>query len=380
MAQENNTKCVLIKTSGGETLEYYISSHPRLTQNNDRVTLTTDGETLEFGTDDIKKVYTSLATIRVVYILDGEVYKTYYHHAGVKFKPEPSPAKEGYNFSGWSDEPTIMPDHDVTITGSFAVNKYKLIYQVDGVEYKSSEIEYGSTITSEVAPTKEGYTFSGWSEIPSTMPAHDVTITGSFVINKYKLTYEVDGVEYKSSEVEYGSTITSEVAPTKEGYTFSGWSEIPSTMPAYDVTITGSFVVNQYVVTYMIGDEIYLTESVDYGSTITPPSVPTREGFVFSGWYGIPATMPAHDITVIGLYTTDIGGIYSENIQVKSGKVLYLSGLKPGESVSVYSISGKLMLLEKASAQGNLTISLSSLTQNMYIIKTISKTFKVSRK
>ena len=212
------------------------------------------------------------------------------------------------------------------------------------------------------------------------MPAHDVTITGSFVINKYKLTYEVDGVEYKSSEVEYGSAITSEAAPTKEGYTFSGWSEIPSTMPAYDVTITGSFVVNQYVVTYMIGDEIYLTESVDYGSTITPPSVPTREGFVFSGWYGIPATMPAHDITVIGLYTTDIGGIYSENIQVKSGKVLYLSGLKPGESVSVYSISGKLMLLEKASAQGNLTISLSSLTQNMYIIKTISKTFKVSRK
>lgn len=183
MAQEDGTKCVMIETSQGETLEYYISSHPRLTQNNDKVTLTSDEGALESSTVGIKKVYTSIATIKVVYTVDGEVYKTYYHHAGVNIKAEPAPEKEGYSFSGWNNEPTVMPDHDITIAGTFSINKYKLVYQVDGTDYKSIDVEYGATITPEAEPTKEGYTFSGWSEIPETMPAHDVTVTGTFTIN-----------------------------------------------------------------------------------------------------------------------------------------------------------------------------------------------------
>ena len=122
--------------------------------------------------------------------------------------------------------------------------KYKLIYIVDGEVYKTYEIEFGSTITPEAEPTKEGYTFSGWSEIPETMPDHDVTVTGTFTKNptaKYKLTYTVDGEEYKTCEIEEGATITPEPAPTKEGYSFSGWSEIPTTMPNHDVIVIGTF-------------------------------------------------------------------------------------------------------------------------------------------
>ena len=114
------------------------------------------------------------------------------------------------------------------------------------------------TTTPEVAPTKEGYTFSGWSEIPVTMPAKDVTITGTITINKYKLVYKVDGEVYKTYEIEYGKTITPEAAPTKEGYTFSGWNEIPSTMPAHDVEVMGTFIQVEFViddVTYEISGE-----------------------------------------------------------------------------------------------------------------------------
>lgn len=64
------------------------------------------------------------------------------------------------------------------------------------------------------------------------------------ISNKHTLTYVVDGVEYKAYEIETGTTITPEAEPTKEGYTFSGWSEIPETMPAKDVTITGIFTQN----------------------------------------------------------------------------------------------------------------------------------------
>ena len=177
----------------------------------------------------------------VIYMVDSEEFKKSVVEYGTAITAEEEPTKEGYTFSGWSEIPETMPANDVTVTGTFTVNKYKLVYQVDGEEYKSSEIEYGTAITAEEEPTKEGYTFSGWSEIPETMPANDVTVTGTFTVNKYKLVYQVDGEEYKSSEIEYGTAITAEEEPTKEGYTFSGWSEIPETMPAHDVIITGTF-------------------------------------------------------------------------------------------------------------------------------------------
>ena len=252
----------------------------------------------------------SINKYKLTYMVDGEEYKSNDVARGEAITPEEIPVKEGYTFSGWSEIPETMPANDVTITGSFAINKYKLKYTVDGEEYKSSEVDYGTAITPEEAPVKEGYTFSGWSEIPETMPANDVTITGTFTANKYKLTYMVDGEEYKTYEMEYGSTITPEVAPTKEGYTFSGWSEIPSTMPSSDVTITGTFTVNKYTITYMVGDELLMTEEVEYGSTIAPPKS-QKDGYDIL-WSFYPTTMPAYNITINGTYTTGIDAIARE--------------------------------------------------------------------
>ena len=66
-------------------------------------------------------------------------------------------------------------------------------------------------------PTKEGYTFSGWSNIPKTMPANDVTITGSFTQIDFEVgnaTYEISGNEVSiikgdkcSGDVEISSTV-----------------------------------------------------------------------------------------------------------------------------------------------------------------------------
>ena len=174
-----------------------------------------------------------------------------------------NPVKEGYTFAGWFMEngdtiPELMPDHDLTVFAKFIPNSYTLTYLVDGEEYKTSTIVYGSEITPEEEPTKEGYTFSGWSEIPETMPAEDVVITGTFTINSYVLTYMVDNEVYKSYDVEYNSPIIAEPAPTKEGYTFSGWSEIPEIMPAHDVIVIGSFIENSYyTITYIVDGEEY---------------------------------------------------------------------------------------------------------------------------
>ena len=173
---------------------------------------------------------------------------------------------------------------DVTLEVVFEPESYFITYIVDGQTYKTGTVKYGTTITPETAPTKEGFTFSGWTNLPKTMPAHDLIVTGTFTINNYTLTYMVDGKEYKRFTVTYGAAITPETNPTKEGYTFSGWSDIPQNMPAKNVTVTGTFSINSYTLTYMVDGKEYKSYSITYGTTITPETKPTKEGYTFSGW------------------------------------------------------------------------------------------------
>ena len=261
----------------------------------------------------------SINSYKLTYQVDGEEYKTWDIKFGATITPETKPTKEGYTFSGWNTIPETMPAHDVTVTGTFSINSYKLTYQVDGEEYKTYDVEFSATITRETEPTKEGYTFSGWIDIPETMPAHDVTVTGTFSINSYKLTYTVDDEEYKSYYVEYGAVITPEDEPTKEGYSFSGWSDIPATMPARDIMVTGKFIVNKYKVNYYVDNNPYYTDMVAFGSTIIPPTVPEREGYDFS-WGYIPDTMPANEISIYGQYIMNTG-IY-QTISDKKGDTM----------------------------------------------------------
>ena len=268
---------------------------------------------------------------KLVYKVDDEVYKTTEVTYGTAITPEEAPTKEGHTFSGWSDIPATMPAHDVEVTGSFTVNTYKLVYKVDGEVYKTIEVTYGTAPATEAAPEKEGYTFSGWSKIPATMPAHDVEVTGSFTVNTYNLVYKVDGEVYKTTEVTYAKDITPEAAPEKEGHTFSGWSEIPATMPAYDVEVTGSFTVNTYKLVYKVDGEVYKTTEVTYATAITPEAAPTKEGHTFSGWSEIPATMPAHDVEVTGSFTVNTYKlVYKVDGEVyKTTEVTYATAITP---------------------------------------------------
>ena len=241
----------------------------------------------------------------VTFILEGEVLAEYTLQYGSAIEVPEAPQKDGLTFGGWGKVPDTMPAQDLVFEGSYMNNPYTIIYIVDGVEYHRALVEYGSAITLIAAPTKEGHTFSGWSEAPETMPAGDITVTGSFTVNNYTITYMVDGEVYKTESLVYGSAVTAIAVPTKEGHTFSGWSEIPTTMPAENITVTGSFMVNSYTITYMVDGEVYKTESLAYGSAVTAIAVPTKEGHTFSGWSGVPATMPAEDVTISGTFTVN---------------------------------------------------------------------------
>ena len=189
----------------------------------------------------------TINTHNVVYIVDGETYSTFETEYGqpITVIAEPAP-KTGYVFSGWSTAPSTMPDNDVEITGTYIPNKHKLVFMEGSKVLKTiNDFEVGKSISS-VLPTKDHYKYS-FTEPESglLMPDHDLTITGTWVIRKHNVIYYVDGKKYKTVEYEYGAAITPIAHPAKkEGYTFSGWSDIPATMGDDDIEVEGKFIAN----------------------------------------------------------------------------------------------------------------------------------------
>lgn len=127
----------------------------------------------------------------------------------------------------------------------------------------------------------------------------------------FTLTYLLDGEVYKEMKVTVGTAITPETVPDKEGYTFSGWGDVPPTMPAEDLVLQGTYNINSYMITYRIDGAPFKTEMVKYGDPIVPPAAPEKAGYTFE-WLDVPATMPAKNIEIIGQYTTGIGTIHAD--------------------------------------------------------------------
>ena len=262
--------------------------------------------------------------------MDGETYKVTEIEFGSTIAAEVAPEKEGYTFSGWKDLPGTMPASDVTVSGSFSINSYNAVFKIGEEMIETKTIVFGQPVVAPDAPEKEGHTFAGWQNIPETMPAHDIEILGSYTVNSYKLTYLLDGETYKVTEIEFGSPIVAEVAPEKEGYTFSGWDGLPETMPARDVTVTGSFSINSYKLSVYLDNEIYLENILEYGSEINIPEPELPTGRKFNGWNTeIPATMPAHDLEIFGT-TTDTSSLPD----------IFPDG---NEMVTIYDIKGHLI-------------------------------------
>ena len=216
-----------------------------------------------------------------------------------------NPTREGYTFIGWDKAiPSTMPAENMIITAKWKVNQYTITFDSNG----GSEIapitqDYGTAITAPANPTREGYTFIGWDKaIPATMPAENMTITAKWKVNQYTITFDSNGgSEIAPITQDYGTVIAAPANPTREGYTFIGWDKaIPSTMPAEKMIITAKWAVNQYTITFdTAGGSAVASITQDYGTAITAPADPTREGYTFIGWdKAIPTTMPAENMII----------------------------------------------------------------------------------
>ncbi len=185
-----------------------------------------------------------------------------------------------------------------------------LNYNANGGEGgPSSNYSGGASIrVSGQAPTREGYTFLGWSEYAdgsgtvceggaSYTFAEDhgnggcaVTLYAVWQTNQYTITFANTGDSTIAPITQdYGAAITAPVDPEKRGHTFAGWDKaIPATMPAENVTITARWTPNVYVVTLHTNEGTVNSGGVTeytYGVGATLPTDITRPGYDFFGWY-----------------------------------------------------------------------------------------------
>ena len=179
---------------------------------------------------------------------DSEYAKQVLPSGTLATRPDAPAATPGYTFGGWNKADGTAWDYasdkvtdNITLYAKWAANTYTITFDnAGGSEIAPITQDYGTVITAPEAPTREGYTFIGWDkEIPTTMPAENMTVTAQWEINQYTITFDTNGgSEIAPITQDYGTVITAPEAPTREGYTFIGWDkEIPETMPAENITV-----------------------------------------------------------------------------------------------------------------------------------------------
>ena len=124
----------------------------------------------------------------------------------------------------------------------------KLLYMVDGEEYMVMEYVEGESITPEPYPKKEGYYFSGWSEIPQTMPANEVIVTGSFLLSPICATPTItllDNGKLKIESATEGAMCETSITTSTAYPLFGG--EISLTKPVIDYTVKAFATKEGYI-------------------------------------------------------------------------------------------------------------------------------------
>ena len=134
----------------------------------------------------------------------------------------------------------------------FEARTYRVIFAPgnDGTGSSTTIIkDYDTTVTLPGALfTRTGYTQTGWRNADGTKTYPlggtytenaGITLYPVWTPNRYTITFDTaGGSDIASITQDYGTAITAPADPTREGYTFIGWDmEIPETMPAENMTL-----------------------------------------------------------------------------------------------------------------------------------------------
>ena len=239
---------------------------------------------------------------------------------GTASVPE-TPTRDGYVFSRWTTDVAGEHEYDFATTVSAPITLYAqwteaktVTFDVQGgSEIAAQQVQTGKSAVRPENPERVGYAFAGWytsadtsgSEYDFTAAVNDdVTLYAKWTPNMYAVTFDSQGGSaVDAQQVAYGGYATQPATPTRDGYTFVGWTtDAAGTTPyGFGMPVTGGITLyakwddagaTYHTVTIHLNDgDDYssdlpqdMTLFVKEGEKLTiPDSAPSRGGYRFAG-------------------------------------------------------------------------------------------------
>lgn len=245
----------------------------------------------------------------VVYITKGKVTKGY-------AITTPTFEVDGYRLIKWYTDESLNTEYDfskavdsnIILYASSEVVQTHIVTFKDGDTILATDVVNNGSYATITTPTKLGYVFSHWEDvdgnevdIETTQITADLTLKAVWE-DAYDITFAYnigdDDVVIKTIQVKQGSKVVRPEEPELPGYKFVNWytdKNYNSTFnydnaPTGNITIYAKFdEIPHYTVTYgyMENSELVtiMVDSVEENATPIKPDDPTREGYVFMGWF-----------------------------------------------------------------------------------------------
>lgn len=295
-----------------------------------------------------------------------------------------------YRFSGWSK--SVDNDGNIKYVATYEavpVRTYMVTYKdgangsvfsdkvFDNLKTGDQTPSFGS------APSREGYTFTGWDPVPgNTVGTSDAVYTAVWTKNPEKtitVTWKNMDMVIKTVTVSPGSDYTAETpdTPSREGYRFAGWGQgvtdpdgnitfeaVWDKIPTYTYTVSYDGIYGG-AVSSVPATQTQESENTNCNITLSD-MIPVYEGYVFKGWaesanadtgsYAagstVALTYPDHaSITLYAVWEAVYGNSYDVEFDANGGMgapeamrgLAYGSSHKyliPGLSVTVMILKG----------------------------------------
>lgn len=227
-----------------------------------------------------------------------------------------APVKEGYKFIGWylNDELfsfDTLVTKDLVLEAKYEVFEEVKIYDVtliynNGLDNQTINVVENSTLIELKEPTRDGYIFLGWYlnelefPIDTKITSNNIILTAKWEKKIVVTTYDVilkydNGMQDVKLVVEENSILDSLNDPIKPAYNFIGWFVEDekydfNSKVVTDLTIVAKYeliVVDVYHLVTLIFDNGFTNQTfnVKENTLIKDLIEPTKEGYIFIGWY-----------------------------------------------------------------------------------------------
>ena len=229
-----------------------------------------------------------------------------------------TPTRTGYTFTGWKDQSnnTIAQAASFTVSaGTYllyaqwtAISR-AITYELNGGS-GSAPTESSKTISQSFsvasAPSRSGYTFTGWNDgtlaygpgASYLVGNSAITLTAQWSAISYSITYDTNlgtSTTPAQSNLNIAGTFEVAAAPTRVGYTFVNWNNgaadfnpgVTYTMGASNVVLTATWSATALTVTYALNggtSTLPTTGTKTIGTTFALASAATYAGREFLGW------------------------------------------------------------------------------------------------